>query len=126
MFLELAMIGNLGQDPEARYTADGTPVVSFPVAVTRRWTDREGQKQEETTWIDVTVWGGLAETCRQYLVKGRQVFVRGRPEARAFIRKNGEAGAALHLTANDVVFLGSKPQGAPAEPQLEAGDEPPV
>ncbi|WP_322807048.1 single-stranded DNA-binding protein [Thermanaerothrix sp.] len=119
--LEIQLIGNLGQDPEARYTAEGTMVVTFPVATKRRWTDRDGQKHEETTWVDITAWGNLAEICHQHLTKGRQVFVRGRPEVRAFTRKNGEAGAALRVTADEVIFLGGKPGEKMA--QVEAPDE---
>jgi single-strand DNA-binding protein len=113
--LEVQLIGNLGNDPEARYTPEGALVVSFRVATTRRWTDRSGHKHEETTWVDVSAWGGLAETCHQHLAKGRQVFVRGRPEVRAFTRKDGTAGAALQVTASEVMFLGAKPQGEKAE-----------
>ncbi len=112
--LEVQLIGNLGKDPEARYTNEGALVVSFSVAVSRRWTDRDGQKREDTTWVDVTAWGGLAETCHQHLNKGRQVFVRGRPEVRAFTRKDGTPGAALQVTASEVVFLGTKPQSEKA------------
>ena len=121
--LEVQLIGNLGQDPEARYTAEGTLVVSFPVAATRRWTDRDGQKHEETTWVDVTTWGGLAEVCHQHLTKGRQVFVRGRPDVRAFTRKNGEVGAVLRVTAEEVIFLGGKPGEKAAQVEAAGGSE---
>lgn len=98
---ELTIIGNLGKDPEARYTPDGVLACNFPVAVTTR--------KDETVWVEVTAWRELGERCHQYLTKGRQVYVRGRPEVRAFTRKNGELGAALRVTADEVIFLGGKP-----------------
>ncbi len=126
--LEVQMIGNLGGDPEARYTAEGTLVTTFRVACTRRWTDRDGQKREETTWVEVSTWGALAEVCHQHLVKGRKVFVRGRPEVQAFLRKNGEPGAALRVTAGEVVFLDGKGEKEGAEspaatPKAEKADD---
>lgn len=124
--LEVQLVGNLGQDPEARYTAEGTMVVTFPVATKRRWTDRSGQKHEETTWVDITVWGNLAEICHQHLTKGRQVFVRGRPEVRAFTRKNGEPGAALRVTAESILFLGSKQDKAAEEMPTPSLDDLPL
>lgn len=101
--LELSIIGNLGKDPEARYTDSGTLVCSFSVASTRKVNG-----EDQTTWVDVTAWDKLAEACHQYLHKGSKVFVRGYPEVRAFTRKNGEAGAALKVTAQTVEFLSSK------------------
>ena len=96
--LEIQLIGNLGKDPEARYTSEGVLVVNFPVAVSTR--------KDETVWVEVSAWRELGERCRQYLAKGRQVFVRGIPTIEAFTRKNGEAGAALKVTAQVVQFLG--------------------
>ncbi len=99
--LEIQLIGNLGKDPEARYTNEGVLVVNFPVAVSTR--------KDETVWVEVSAW--LGERCHQYLTKGRQVFVRGVPTIEAFTRKNGEAGAALKVTAQVVQFLGVKGSG---------------
>ena len=101
--LEIQLIGNLGKDPEARYTNEGVLVVNFPVAVSTR--------KDETVWVEVSAWRELGERCRQYLAKGRQVFVRGIPTIEAFTRKNGEAGAALKVTAQVVQFLGVKGGG---------------
>lgn len=105
--LEVNLIGNLGRDPEARYTADGALVANFPVAVTVR--------KDETVWVEVTAWGDLAERCHQYLSKGRQVFVRGYPKVEAFSRKNGEPGATLKVTAQVVRFLGKGNDVVPAK-----------
>ncbi len=98
--LEMQFIGNLGKDPEGRYTQDGVFVCTFPVAVTTR--------KDETVWVEVSAWRELGERCHQFLAKGRQVFVRGTPAVEAFTRKNGEAGAALKVTAQTVQFLGVK------------------
>lgn len=102
--LELTIIGNLGKDPEARYTPDGVLVCNFSVAVTTR--------KDETVWVEVSAWRELGERCHQYLTKGRQVYVRGIPTVEAFTRKNGEPGAALHMVAQVVQFLGSAPNTA--------------
>jgi primosomal replication protein N len=78
MFHKIILVGNLGKDPEMRYTPGGQPVTSFSVASNRRYTDSGGQMVEETIWFRISVWGKQAEACKQYLVKGRQVLVEGR------------------------------------------------
>ena len=110
--LELTIIGNVGQEPEARYTPDGALVCSFDVAHSRKVNGKE-----ETVWVEVSAWRELGERCHQHLHKGDKVFVSGYPEVRTFTRKNGEAGAALKVTAQTVQFLGGKRQteAAPAE-----------
>jgi len=100
--LEIELIGNLGKDPEGRYTQDGVFVCTFSVAVSVH--------KDETVWVEVTAWRELGERCHQHLAKGRQVFVRGIPAVEAFTRKNGEPGAALKVTAQSVQFLGKKPE----------------
>ena len=101
--IELTVIGNLGKDPEARYTPNGTLVCNFSVA-----SSRKVNGEDHTTWVDVTAWDKLAETCHKHLAKGSKVFVRGVPEVQAFARKNGEPGASLKLTAQTVQFLSGK------------------
>lgn len=101
------IIGNVGRDPELRYTQSGVAVCDFSVAVNRTWTDRQsGQRREETTWFRVSAWRGLAETVSQYVHKGMQIMVTGRVEASAFIGQDGEPRASLDLTALDIQFLG--------------------
>jgi single-strand DNA-binding protein len=101
MYQRLTIIGNLGNDPEMRYTPSGVPVTRFSVATNRRWTDGEGNPQEETTWFRVSAWRGLAETCNQYLSKGRQVYVEGR------LIPDGETGGPKVWTGNDGVSRSS-------------------
>ena len=80
MYQQMTIVGNLGSDPEMRYTATGVPVTSFSVAVSRSWTNQQGERQEKTTWFRVSAWEKLAELCSQYLTKGRQVLVVGEIE----------------------------------------------
>lgn len=106
MFEQTIIVGNLGNDPELRYTSAGVPVTTFSVAVNRKWTNADGTHGEETKWFRVTTWRKLAETCAQYLAKGRQVMVVGRVTASAFTGKDGAPRASLELTADTVRFLG--------------------
>ncbi|MEZ4768191.1 MAG: single-stranded DNA-binding protein [Caldilineales bacterium] len=106
MFQQLIIVGNLGSDPELRFTADGTPVASFSVAVNRRWKNQDGSQGEETTWFRVSAWRGLGETANQYLKKGRQVMVVGRVSARGYTAADGSPRASLDVTATDIKFLG--------------------
>lgn len=106
MFQQLILVGNLGSDPELRYTADGTPVASFSLAVNRRWTKDDGTHSEETTWFRVSVWRKQAETVNQYLKKGRQVMVIGRVSARGYTGADGSPRASLDVTADTVRFIG--------------------
>ncbi len=87
MYQQIILVGNLGQDPEMRYTPSGVPVTSFSLAVNRVWTGQDGQRQEKTTWFRVTAWQREAELASQYLSKGRQVLVIG--EARAYTDREG-------------------------------------
>jgi single-strand DNA-binding protein len=107
-YQQTIIIGNLGRDPEMRYTPSGKAVTDFSVAVNRKWTNADGTPGEEVTWFKVSAWGRLAETCSQYLTKGRQVMVVGRVKASAWTGQDGNPRAALELTAQEVTFLGSK------------------
>jgi len=115
---KIILIGNLGRDPEMRYLGDGKPVTNFSVAVNESWTGADGEKHERTIWYRVSAWGRLAETCNQYLSKGRQVFVEGRlradPETggpRVYERNDGSAGASFEVTAQTVKFLSGRSSG---------------
>jgi len=122
MFQQLILIGNLGSDPELRYTADGTPVASFSVAVNRRWTKEDGGHGEETTWFRVSAWRRLAETASQYLKKGSKVMVVGRVSARGYTGTDGSPRASLDVTAENIKFLSGSPRGedgAMADPVVE-------
>jgi len=108
MYENLTIIGNLGADPEMRYTPAGDAVTNFSVAVNARWTGSDGAPQERVTWYRVACWGKLAEACNQYLVKGRKVMVTAkRIAAEAYLDKEGKPKAALKVTADAVKFLDS-------------------
>ncbi len=122
MYQKVIIIGNLGRDPEMRYTPDGRPVTNLSVATNRRWKDQSsGELREETIWWRVSVWGKQAENCNQYLVKGQQVLVEGqlRPDPqtggpRIWTGNDGVARASYDLTALRVRFL-AKPRGVVEE-----------
>jgi len=105
-FQQTIIVGNIGNDPELRYTQSGAAVCGFSVAVNESWTDKNGTKQEKVTWYRVSAWGKLGEVVNQYLSKGRQVMVIGTVEARGYMNNNGEAAASLELRAREVKFLG--------------------
>ena len=100
------LIGNLGKDPEARYTTNGRAVVKFPIATSEVWTDAEGNRQERTEWHNIIVWGKQGETCAQYLAKGRQVFIEGSIRNRSYDDKNGNKRYITEIVAQRVRFLG--------------------
>jgi single-strand DNA-binding protein len=130
MYQKIIIAGNLGRDPEMRYTPQGTPVTNLSVATNRRWTNTDGTPGEETIWFRVTAWGKLGETCNQYLSKGRQVLVEGRLRAdpntggpRVWTRQDGTAGASFEITALTVKFLGGRAEVAAAAPEGEVIEE---
>jgi single-strand DNA-binding protein len=111
MYQQCMIIGNLGRDPEMRYTANGKAVTQFTVAVNNR-VQEDGDWKDKTTWFRVTAWDRLAETTNQYLKKGKQVMIIGRVDVSAWSDKqSGEARAQLELTAREVKFLGGREEG---------------
>lgn len=115
MYQQITIVGNVGRDPEMRYTPSGSAVCDFSVAVSERWSDRQTNEQKEkTTWFRVTCWNRLAETVNQYVQKGRQIMVVGTVDASAWVGQDGEARASLELNARTVKFLGRR-DDAPSE-----------
>ncbi|RMH00127.1 MAG: single-stranded DNA-binding protein [Deltaproteobacteria bacterium] len=100
------LLGNLGRDPELRFTSNNTPVCQLNVATTRSYTDRGGQQQSQTEWHRVVVWGQQGERCAQYLSKGRQVFVEGRLQTRSYQDRDGNKRYVTEVVADNVQFLG--------------------
>ncbi len=136
MYQQLIIVGNLGRDPEMRYTPSGTPVTSMNIATNRKYTGSDGQVVKETTWFRVSVFGKAAENCAQYLKKGSAVLVDGRltPDKntggpRTYQRQDGTMGATYEDAANNVRFLsgrgesGPGPAPAPGEEDVPAGSE---
>jgi single-strand DNA-binding protein len=111
----IILVGNLGRDPEMRYTPSGQAVTNFSVAVSDNYTNSSGERVDRTIWVRVSTWGKLAETCNQYLKKGRKVLVEGRLQAdpatggpRVYTRQDGSSGTSFEVNANTVRFLSSK------------------
>ena len=102
---KVILVGNLGADPEMRYTAGGTAVCKFRIATSERYKDRQGNMQERTDWHRVTAWGKLAEICGQYLAKGKQVFIEGRLEYGSY-EKDGVKHYTTDIIANTMQMLG--------------------
>ncbi len=105
---KVILVGNLGRDPELRYTPSGQPVANFSLATNERWTSPDGSKQEVTTWHRVVAWGRLAEFVQQYLTKGIKVYVDGRLSNRQWTTKNGETRTTVEIIAREIVILSPK------------------
>ncbi len=101
----ITIIGNLGNEPEMRFTPSGRPVTSFRVATNWRYTTPEGERKEETEWFSVVAWGRLAEQCNQFLTKGRLVYVEGRLRLRTWDGQDGQRRARNEIVADRVKFL---------------------
>lgn len=111
---KVILVGNLGKDPEVRYTPGGQAVANFTIATNENWTDKQGQKQERTEWHRIVVWGKAAELCGEYLSKGRQVYVEGRLQTREWTNKEGAKQYTTEVVANPVggvVFLAGGDRG---------------
>ncbi len=115
MYQQITVVGYLGRDAELRYTPTGVPVCHFSLAVSERWNGQDGQPHERTTWFRVTAWRKLAESCSQYLRKGRLVMVMGPVAASTYTGNDGTLRTSLEVTANTLRMLGGSRQA-------EAGD----
>ena len=120
---KVLLIGNLGKDPELRFTPSGRAVARFPLATSEQWTDQSGQRQDRTEWHNVVVWGKQAETCGQYLAKGRQVFIEGSVRSRQYDDKEGQKRYITEVIAQRVQFLGGRGEGAGRAAAGGGGDE---
>lgn len=110
---KVMIIGELGRDPEMRYTPNGKPVTSFSVTTSRSWVNAEGERREDAEWFNVVAWGNLAEICKQHLTKGQQVYVEGRLQTRGWEDQNGKKHYRTELVANEMIVLGER-RGAEA------------
>lgn len=120
----IILMGNLTADPELRYTASGSAVATFRMAVNRTFRDADGELKDDTQFINVVAWGKTAETCTQYLSKGRGVLVEGRLNIRDY-EKDGERRWITEVVASRVVFLGAAGEaGAPGAAEETADDVP--
>ena len=121
---KVMVIGNLGADPEMRYTANGNAVTTFNVATNESWTDQAGDRKERTEWFSVVTWDRLAETCAQYLTKGRSVYVEGRLQTRSWEGQDGVKHYRAEVVADQVRFLGERAERATDNHDIEPDDLP--
>jgi single-strand DNA-binding protein len=110
------LVGNLGRDAEMRFTAGGTPVATVSLATTEKFTDREGQKREDTQWHRIVIWGKTAESLHEYLTKGKQIYVEGRIQTREWTDKEGKPAKTTEIRADKVVLLSSGGGGGGPRP----------
>jgi single-strand DNA-binding protein len=131
---KVILIGNLGKDPEVRFTQTGSAVANFSIATSEQWNDRDGKRQERTEWHNIVVWGKQAESCGQYLAKGRQVYVEGSIRTRSYDDKTGTKRYVTEIVAQRIQFLGGG-GGTRLAPQMDstqgeditmAGGQPPI
>ena len=115
------IVGNLGKDPEVRFTQSGRAVASFSVATTETWMDQESGRQERTEWHNIVVWGKQAESCGQYLAKGRQVYIEGSIRNRSYDDREGNKRYISEIVAQRVQFLGGGGGGGGRSEQYEGG-----
>ena len=122
---KVMIIGNLGREPELRYTPSGRPVATFSVAVSRSWKSSNGEHRSETEWFKIVAWGKLAEICKEYLHKGQQVYIEGRLQTRQWEDKEGQQRTTVELIANEMTMLGERREKSQNEDNASE-DVPPV
>ena len=105
---KVILVGNLGADPEIRYTPSGAAVANFRMATTESWKDSDGQRQDRTEWHKIVVWGKLAELCGEYLAKGRMVYVEGKLQTRQWDDRDGNKRYTTEIQGREVTFLGGR------------------
>jgi len=121
------LIGNLGKDPELRYTPGGQAVANFSIATTDKWKDKDGQLQERTDWHNIVVWGRQAEIANEYLKKGRPVYIEGRIQTRSYEDKDGNRRYITEIVTQRLQLLGRRgPEEGetPSPPEAETPDSP--
>lgn len=105
---KVMLIGNLGRDPEMRYTPSGRPVTTFSVATNRSWKTSDGERRSETEWFNIVAWGSLAEICNQFLKKGQQVYIEGRLQSRSWEDDENVKHQTTEVVAKEMVMLGDR------------------
>jgi single-strand DNA-binding protein len=122
---KVILIGNLGSDPQIRYTPQGTAVANFSVATTERYTNKSGERESRTEWHRIVAWSKLAEICSEYLKKGKQVYIEGRIQTRQWDDKDGNKRSSTEIVATNMVMLGRAGDtgGDVAAPQEFPADE---
>jgi single-strand DNA-binding protein len=111
---KVILIGNLGSDPQVRYTPGGQAVANFNIATSERFNNKAGEKEERTEWHRIVAWGKLAEICQQYLKKGKQVYIEGRLQTRQWEDQQGQKRQTTEIVAQNMQMLGRAGEGGPA------------
>lgn len=120
---KVMIIGNVGSDPEMRFTPNGNPVTSFRVATNRVYTTPEGERKEETEWFSIVTWSRLAENCNQFLTKGQRVYAEGRLHTQLWESQDGQKHSRTEVIANRVIFLDKRTAPLPEEAAAPAPEE---
>lgn len=118
---KVILIGNVGRDPEMRFTPSGRPVTSFSVATSRTWVSADGERREETEWFNIVAWGQLAEICKQHLVRNQQVYIEGRLQTRGWEDDQGKKHYRTEVVANEMILLGDR--RTPGEVDFVSGED---
>lgn len=121
---KVILIGNLGGDPEVRYTPSGTAVANFTIATTEQWTSKDGKKEEKTEWHKIVAWGRLGEICGEYLHKGKQVYIEGKLQTRSWEDRDGNKKYTTEIIAFTMQMLG--PKGRDGDSSGRMSERPPV
>ncbi len=119
---KVMLIGNLGGEPEMRFTPNGNPVTSFRVATNRVYNSPEGERKEETEWFSVVTWNKTAENCNQFLTKGQRVYVEGRLHTRTWEGQDGQKRSRVEVIADRVIFLDKRASGSLGDDKMEDGE----
>jgi single-strand DNA-binding protein len=117
------LIGNLGRDPEVRYTPSGVAVANFSIATSETWTNKEGEKETRTEWHRIVAFGKLGEICGEYLSKGRQVYIEGRIQTRDWEDKDGVKRYTTEVVASQMIMLGSRDSAETIRPESAAAGD---
>jgi len=123
---KVTLIGNLGRDPEMRYTPTGKPVTAFSLAVNRAWTTAEGERREDAEWFNIVAWGELAERCNKYLRKGERVYVEGRLQTRSWESADGQKHSRTEVVSSEMLMLEGRPREDEYSQSEVPGDEIPL
>jgi single-strand DNA-binding protein len=119
---KVILIGNLGRDPEVRYTSGGQAVANFTIATNEAWTNKQGQREERTEWHRIVAWGALGERAGEYLKKGKQVYIEGRLQTRKWTDREGQERYTTEVNAQQLFLLGSPGRGEGDAPDYERAD----
>ena len=122
---KVILIGNLGRDPEVRYTPGGLAVANFSMATSETWTNKEGEKETRTEWHRIVAWGKLGEICGEYLSKGKQIYIEGRIQTREWEDKEGNKRYTTEIIASQMLMLGSRESSGEPRPSQSSDMETP-